>query len=356
RIFINNEGKLEETTQSSGLQEYSGWWNGLAGRDLDGDGDIDYVATNFGLNTKYHPSKEKPAQIYYGTFGESSTPRIVEAKVAEDCILPVRGKSCSQNAMPFVKEKFNTYHKFASATLTDIYTQTALQKSESFEVNYLKSVVFINDGKANFKAVPLPELSQIAPGFGVIATEVNGDGKADIYLVQNFYHPQRETGRMAGGMSVLLLGDGSGSFNEVWPHRSGLAVPEDARGLASCDSNDDGWVDFAVGINDGKMKLFQNQVRSDSGHKSFMIQLSDGPGNPTGVGARVRVELTDGSSQTDEVRAGGSYLSQSSPGLFFGLSVGNKVQNIKVRWPDGEETTHQYPSEKHKVIITRTAQ
>ncbi|MEE3176308.1 MAG: ASPIC/UnbV domain-containing protein, partial [Verrucomicrobiota bacterium] len=144
--------------------------------------------------------------------------------------------------------------------------------------------------------------------------------------------------------------------NEVWPHRSGLAVPEDARGLASCDSNDDGWVDFAVGINDGKMKLFQNQVRSDSGHKSFMIQLSDGPGNPTGVGARVRVELTDGSSQTDEVRAGGSYLSQSSPGLFFGLSVGNKVQNIKVRWPDGEETTHQYPSEKHKVIITRTAQ
>ena len=356
RIFINNEGKLKETTQSSGLQEYSGWWNGLAGRDLDGDGDIDYVATNFGLNTKYHPSKKKPSRIYYGTFGESPIPRIVEAKVAEDCILPVRGKSCSQNAMPFVKEKFNTYHKFASATLTDIYTQTALQKSESFEVNYLKSVVFINDGKANFKAVPLPELSQIAPGFGVIATEVNGDGKADIYLVQNFYHPQRETGRMAGGMSVLLLGDGSGSFNEVWPDRSGLTVPEDARGLASFDLNDDGWVDFAVGINDGKMKLFENKVGSNSGHKSFMIQLSEGPGNPTGVGSKVSVELTDGSSQTDEVRAGGSYLSQSSSGLFFGLSAGNKVKNIKVRWPDGEKTTHQYPSGKHKVIITRTAQ
>jgi hypothetical protein len=356
RIFINNEGKLKETTQDSGLKEYSGWWNGLAGRDLDGDGDIDYVATNFGLNTKYHPSKKKPSRIYYGAFGESSLPRIVEAKVAEDCILPVRGKSCSQNAMPFVREKFNTYHKFASATLTDIYTQTALQQSESFEVNYLKSVVFINDGNANFKAVPLPELSQIAPGFGVIATEVNGDGKADIYLTQNFYHPQRETGKMAGGMSVLLLGDGSGSFNEVWPNRSGLTVPEDARGLSSCDLNDDGWVDFAVGINDGKMKLFENKISSDSENKSFMIRLSDGPGNPTGVGARVRVELTDGSTQTDEVRAGGSYLSQSSSGLFFGISSGNKVRNIKVRWPDGEETAHQYSSVKHKVIITRTAQ
>ncbi|MEC9037889.1 MAG: FG-GAP-like repeat-containing protein, partial [Verrucomicrobiota bacterium] len=356
RIFINNEGKLKETTQDSGLKEYSGWWNGLAGRDLDGDGDIDYVATNFGLNTKYHPSKKKPSRIYYGTFGDSSTPSIVEAKVAEDCILPVRGKSCSQNAMPFVREKFNTYHKFASATLTDIYTQTALQQSESFEVNYLKSVVFINDGKANFKAVPLPELSQIAPGFGVIATEVNGDGKADIYLAQNFYHPQRETGRMAGGMSVLLLGDGSGSFNEIWPNRSGLTVPEDARGLASCDLNDDGWVDFAVGVNDGKMKLFENKMSSNSENKSFMIRLSDGPGNPTGVGARVRVELSDGSTQTDEVRAGGGYLSQSSSGLFFGLSAGNKIKNIKVRWPDGEETDHQYSSGNHKVIITRTAQ
>ncbi|HAA87767.1 MAG TPA: RNA-binding protein, partial [Verrucomicrobiales bacterium] len=356
RIFINNEGKLKETTQDSGLKEYSGWWNGLAGRDLDGDGDIDYVATNFGLNTKYHPSKKKPSRIYYGTFGESSTPSIVEAKVAEDCILPVRGKSCSQNAMPFVREKFNTYHKFASATLTDIYTQTALQQSESFEVNYLKSVVFINDGKANFKAVPLPELSQIAPGFGVIATEVNGDGKADIYLAQNFYHPQRETGRMAGGMSVLLLGDGSGSFNEIWPNRSGLTVPEDARGLASCDLNDDGWVDFAVGVNDGKMKLFENKMSSNSENKSFMIRLSDGPGNPTGVGARVRVELSDGSTQTDEVRAGGGYLSQSSSGLFFGLSAGNEIKNIKVRWPDGEETDHQYSSGNHKVIITRTAQ
>jgi hypothetical protein len=356
RIFINNEGKLKETTQDSGLKEYSGWWNGLAGRDLDGDGDIDYVATNFGLNTKYHPSKKKPSRIYYGTFGDSSTPSIVEAKVAEDCILPVRGKSCSQNAMPFVREKFNTYHKFASATLTDIYTQTALQQSESFEVNYLKSVVFINDGKANFKAVPLPELSQIAPGFGVIATEVNGDGKADIYLAQNFYHPQRETGRMAGGMSVLLLGDGSGSFNEIWPNRSGLTVPEDARGLASCDLNDDGWVDFAIGVNDGKMKLFENKMSSNSENKSFMIRLSDGPGNPTGVGARVRVELSDGSTQTDEVRAGGGYLSQSSSGLFFGLSAGNKIKNIKVRWPDGEETDHQYSSGNHKVIITRTAQ
>ena len=355
KIFLNKKGKLVESTRQSGLSTYKGWWNGLAARDLDGDGDMDYVATNFGLNTKYHPSKKKPAQIYYGKFGDAKKPSIVEAKVSEDCILPVRGKSCSQNAMPFVAEKFRTYHSFASATLTDIYSQSSLQQAQSFEVNYLESALLINDGKAHFEVRPLPELSQIAPGFGVVATEVNGDGFADIYLVQNFYHPQRETGKMGGGMSVLLLGDGSGSFSEVWPNNSGLLVPEDARGLSSCDWNDDGWVDFAIGVNDGKMKLFENNAKIRDELRSLKLRLSYADGNPTGIGSKVSVLMDDGMVQSGEVSAGGSYLSQSSADLFFGLGVDKMVKSINVRWPDGQQTMHQYEEGKSMMVIKRTA-
>ena len=355
KIFLNKKGKLVESTRQSGLSTYKGWWNGLAARDLDGDGDMDYVATNFGLNTKYHPSKKKPAQIYYGKFGDAKKPSIVEAKVSEDCILPVRGKSCSQNAMPFVAEKFRTYHSFASATLTDIYSQSSLQQAQSFEVNYLESALLINDGKAHFEVRPLPELSQIAPGFGVVATEVNGDGFADIYLVQNFYHPQRETGKMGGGMSVLLLGDGSGSFSEVWPNNSGLLVPEDARGLSSCDWNDDGWVDFAIGINDGKMKLFENNAKIRDELRSLKLRLSYADGNPTGIGSKVSVLMDDDMVQSGEVSAGGSYLSQSSADLFFGLGVDKMVKSINVRWPDGQQTMHQYEEGKSMMVIKRTA-
>ena len=71
KIFLNKDGKFVDSTRQSGLSEYNGWWNGLSARDIDGDGDMDYVATNFGLNTKYHPSKKKPVQIYYGKFGDS---------------------------------------------------------------------------------------------------------------------------------------------------------------------------------------------------------------------------------------------------------------------------------------------
>jgi hypothetical protein len=255
--------------------------------------------------------------------------------------------------MPFVAEKFRTYHSFASATLTDIYSQSALQQAQAFEVNYLESVVLINDGKANFKIKPLPELSQIAPGFGVVATEINGDGIADIYLVQNFYHPQRETGKMGGGMSVLLLGNESGSFNEVWPNHSGLIVPEDARGLSSFDWNDDGWVDFVIGVNDSKMKLFETNVTSRNELLPLRLRLSYADGNPTGIGSKVSVLMDDSMVQADEVSAGGSYLSQSSADLFFGLGSNRAVKSIKVRWPDGQETMHKHEEGKRMMVIRR---
>ena len=64
RFFRNEHGKLVEKTETAGLVERIGWWNGISPGDLNGDGQIDYVVTNFGLNTKYHASAEKPALLY----------------------------------------------------------------------------------------------------------------------------------------------------------------------------------------------------------------------------------------------------------------------------------------------------
>src|SRR5262249_8684185 len=73
RVFHNDHGKLSETSLplaggASTLQSLTGWWNGVTTGDLDGDGRMDIIASNWGLNTPYRATPEPPAVLYYGDF------------------------------------------------------------------------------------------------------------------------------------------------------------------------------------------------------------------------------------------------------------------------------------------------
>ena len=348
RLWNNHQGELVDGTHKAGLAKRLGWWNSIATGDLDHDGDIDYVVTNYGLNTKYHPTSEQPVLAYYGHFDDSGNPRLIEAKHEGEQIFPVRGKSCSTAAMPFLQETFPTFHEFAVASLNDIYTPQCLAEANRFEVNTLESGVLLNNGKGQFQFQPLPRLAQTAPGFGIVVCEVNGDGHADIYLAQNFFTPQRETGRMSGGVSVLLTGRGDGSFQTVWPHRSGLVVPTDAKSLTTTDLNQDGWPDFVVGNNDSKLTVFQHQGIPEA--QRLKIRLEGRPGNTMAVGSRIIVMLDDNTSQSAEVHAGSGYLSQSTSTQTFGWRGEVHVRQIEVRWPDGQTTSHK-PSKDNRLIV-----
>jgi hypothetical protein len=333
KLFRNRAGKLVDATAQAGLAQRVGWWNGIAGGDFDHDGDIDYVVTNFGLNTKYHASFQKPELLYYGDFGGSGKRRLVEAKFEGGVCYPRRGFSCSRNAIPFLHPKLKTFDKFASSPLAELYATRRLASALRLEVNTLESGTLINDGTGRFEFRALPQLAQISPGFGVVVTEVDGDGHPDCVIAQNFFGPQRETGRMDGGLSLVLRGDGAGGFKPVWPRRSGLAVPGDAKSLTVADLNADGWPDLVFGVNNGGLQVFEN--RGVENGRTFRVRLARAPG------ARIRVEFKKGPAQTAELYAGGGYLSQSPGTLTFGLAKGAVVEKVSVRWPDGSTTSHE---------------
>jgi hypothetical protein len=354
RLWHYENGKLVERTGVAGLGERLGWWNGIAAGDVDNDGDIDYVVTNFGLNTKYHASQDKPAMLYCGDFEKQGRIRLVEAEFEGDTVFPVRGKSCSSSAMPFLGEKYDSFKSFAAASLEDIYTPERLQKSLRITANTLESGVYINDGTGRMEFRALPRIAQAAPGFGAAITDVDGDGNADIYMTQNFYSPQPETGRMDGGVSLLLLGDGTGNFEPLMPDRSGLLVPRDAKGLTVSDLNNDSWPDFVVGINNGKTMSFENrgsENRDSKNRRMIRVRLQGRTGNPTAIGARVTLRLDDDSTRSAEVYAGGGYLSQSTSSMFFGLGTSRAVKEIQVRWPDGKITIETAPSGTKAIVV-----
>jgi hypothetical protein len=349
KLYKNKQGKLVDETAEAGLDQFFGWWNGIAARDLDGDEDLDLVVCNLGLNTKYKAKRNKPALLYYGDFDGSGSMRLLEAKYESDTLYPVRGKSCSTAAMPFLANRFGTFRDFAKSSLDQIYTPECVSEARRWEANIFESGVLINDGSGKFQFHALPRITQAAPGYGVVLTEVDGDGNADAYIVQNFFSPEPETGRMDGGLSLLLLGRGDGTFDPVEPAKSGLIIPWDAKGLAASDFNGDGAVDFAVAINDAEPMLFEN-VTDPSG-QSVTVSLRGRPGNPTAVGARITAVLSDGSTQTAEVHAGSGYLSQSSPRIVFGIRKGQHLSSVVVNWPDGSRTQHPITQEQRSIII-----
>ncbi|MFO1055300.1 MAG: FG-GAP-like repeat-containing protein [Planctomycetota bacterium] len=337
RVFHNQgDGTFEDRTAQAGLAAFPGWWNGIAAGDLDGDGFVDYVTTNVGLDTKYKASADHPARIFAADFDDNGSFDVVEAKYEGDRLLPVRGRSCSSRAIPVLAERFKTYDQFARASLTDIYGDAALRGAESYEARDLAHVWWRNRGDGTFERRELPRLAQIAPAFGVVICDFDGDGRADVVLAQNFYGPEPETGRMAGGLGLLLRGTAQG-LEPVAPQRSGILVPQDAKALAVTDLDGDQRPDLLITCNDAALRALRDQA---PGARFAVVEVQGPDGNPTAVGARLTLRLSTGEVQVAEIAAGGGYLSASSPDVFFGLGAAESA-DLLVRWPDGARTTHR---------------
>ncbi|MDC0296749.1 FG-GAP-like repeat-containing protein, partial [Akkermansiaceae bacterium] len=141
KVFCNQEGQLVDETKESGVGELLGWWNSIAAGDIDADGDLDYAVGNVGLNSKYHASDDHPVLLYYGDMDDAGRPKIVEAEYEGKTLYPVRGRSCSSNAMPGLKRKFPTFKSFAVAPLDDIYGKDKLKESKKLSANILEPKV-----------------------------------------------------------------------------------------------------------------------------------------------------------------------------------------------------------------------
>jgi hypothetical protein len=229
-VLTNNNGVFKDDSKKYGLKNSRGIWWSITASDLDNDGDEDYIIGNLGKNNKFKASKEHPFKVYANDFDNNGTNDVVFAKFYKGNYVPMRGRECTSQQMPFVADKFGDYHSFASSTLIDMLPEEKIEGAVIYEISSFDSLILINEnGKLRTKS--LPNEAQIAPIKSALAVDINKDGHMDILTVGNHYGVEVETVRYDAGYGAVLLGDGSNNFSFTPATHSGFYVPKDSRDI-----------------------------------------------------------------------------------------------------------------------------
>ena len=230
-IFENKQGKGFEKLAVPDLASTTGWWFSVETADMDGDGDQDIIAGNLGRNYKYKAREAEPFEVYYYDFDENGSEDIVLTYYNFGIQYPLRGRSCSSEQVPELKEKFPTYDLFAGSDVEEVYGKNALESALHFEAQTFASVYIENLGGGRFDVKELPVEAQISSVNDILVDDYNEDGHPDLLLAGNLYDAEVETTRNDAGFGALLLGNGKGGFQALDREESGFYLPFDVKSL-----------------------------------------------------------------------------------------------------------------------------
>ena len=206
--FMNDHGHFTKKV----LTDKNGWWNFVMPVDIDNDGDIDLVAGNLGLNSRLQASNDKPVRLYINDFDDNGNTEQILTYYLNNKEIPFSNKDELQKQMPSLKKKFLYAGDFAKASLTDIFSESKLKSSTILTANWFYNTIFINDGKMNFKAVPMPANAQLSTYRTATIADVNHDHLPDILLGGNYYDNNIQMGRYDADYGTILLNKGNDKF------------------------------------------------------------------------------------------------------------------------------------------------
>jgi hypothetical protein len=255
-LFLNEKGTFTDISNQSNLNTEKGWWYTITETDINNDGNKDYLIGNIGQNIKFKVSNEKPLRIYADDFDLNGTHDVVLSSKYNGIFVPVRGKECSTQQMPFIAQKMPSFNQFANSNLEDIYgdkIHTAYQR----EANQFKSIVLLNEGNGTFKKMELPNMAQTMPILDGDTYDFNNDGFEDIVVVGNIYNTEVETPRLDNAYALVLLSNKKDGYSIIGPEKTGLYINGNAKSVKIIEQSNSGKVFMIIATNNGNTETFE---------------------------------------------------------------------------------------------------
>ncbi len=239
KIFINENGRFQENKKAFGDEKIDGWWNCLAAADFDGDGDVDIVAGNHGLNSRFKASPEKPVSMYVNDFDLNGRAEQIICVYDGDKSYPLALKHDLLKQLPGLKRKYPKYEMYKNQQITDIFTPEQLKNAVHLNAYVMETSIFINDGTGRFKRKSLPVEVQFSSVYAAWTGDFDGDGNVDILLGGNLYNVKPEVGRYDASYGCFLKGDGHSGFEYVPPRLTGFHLNGEIRDIMELKTRKD---------------------------------------------------------------------------------------------------------------------
>jgi hypothetical protein len=311
-LFHNKgDGTFEEVSKKAGVNDPNQYYGlGVAWSDYDNDGWPDlFVADDATPNYLYHNNHD-------GTFTD----------VGMISGIALSGEGQAQGSMGVTWGDYDH-----SGRLALFITEFADQPN----------TLYRNSGKLGFEDLSfrtqLGQASMPYVGWGTSFFDMDNDGWLDLFIANGHVYPQMDgvPGSAAYAEPMLLHRNRrDGTFEDVSAQAGLASMPmKSRRGAAFGDLANNGNIDIVV-LNVGEPPSLLLNTNQSPNHR-VLFRLVGTKSNRAAIGARVTIHA-GGIGQVDEVRGGGSYLSQNDLRLHFGLGIASKIESVEIRWPSGK--------------------
>ncbi|SMD43119.1 Repeat domain-containing protein [Aquiflexum balticum DSM 16537] len=236
KIFKKGPKGYAEVSSDFGFDHTGGLWNSVHVFDANGDGKLDILAGNMGLNSRLLASAEKPLQLHVNDFDQNGSIEQIMTIYEGDQSFPLVLKSTLLKQLPGLRKQLLTYDSYKDKKMSDLFSDEILKRNIVLDVHTLETSLFINQGNGTFAKAALPAEIQYSH---VFATHSFSDesGQLHVLLGGNQSRIKPELGINMGSFGWHLVSNSEGGFVVIPTKKSGFFVKGEIRSIKNVKTN-----------------------------------------------------------------------------------------------------------------------